>query len=106
MCTFDAALFDLYDAGLIGFDEAIRNADSANELRLNIKLKSKRGEPQATDFGGLSLNPMTQPADLEERDFQQQLKAQDERRQREEAQLAALREKKRLAEAASEGVVT
>ena len=31
---------------LIGFDEAIRNADSANELRLNIKLKSKRGEPQ------------------------------------------------------------
>ncbi|MGI8560849.1 MAG: PilT/PilU family type 4a pilus ATPase, partial [Luteimonas sp.] len=38
MCTFDAALFDLYDAGLIAFDEAIRNADSANELRLNIKL--------------------------------------------------------------------
>ena len=39
-------LFDLYDAGLISFDEAIRNADSANELRLNIKLKSKRGEPR------------------------------------------------------------
>jgi hypothetical protein len=68
---------------------------------LNIKLKSKRGEPQATDFGGLALNPMTQPADLEERDFQQKTKAQDERRQREEAQPAALREKKRLAEAAA-----
>jgi twitching motility protein PilU len=101
MCTFDAALFDLYDAGAISFDEAIRNADSANELRLNIKLKSKRGEPQATDFGGLSLNPMTQPADLEERDFQKMQQAQQDRREREEAQLAALREKKRLAEAAA-----
>jgi twitching motility protein PilU len=45
MMTFDASLFDLYDAGVIGYDEAIRNADSANELRLNIKLKSKRGIP-------------------------------------------------------------
>ena len=42
MQTFDQALFDLYDAGAIGYDEAIRNADSANELRLQIKLKSKR----------------------------------------------------------------
>jgi twitching motility protein PilU len=99
MCTFDAALFDLYDAGLIGFDEALRNADSTNELRLNIKLKSKRGEPQATDFGGLALNPLTQPADLEEREFQKTQKELEERRQREEAQLALLREKKRLAEA-------
>jgi len=45
MMTFDASLFDLYDAGAIGYDEAIRNADSANELRLNIKLKSTRGVP-------------------------------------------------------------
>jgi twitching motility protein PilU len=45
MMTFDDALFDLYDAGHIAYDEAIRNADSTNELRLNIKLKSKRGEP-------------------------------------------------------------
>jgi twitching motility protein PilU len=43
--TFDDALFDLYDAGHIAYEEAIRNADSANELRLNIKLKSRRGEP-------------------------------------------------------------
>ncbi len=44
MQTFDQALFDLYDEGAISYDEAIRNADSANELRLQIKLKSKRGE--------------------------------------------------------------
>ncbi len=42
MQTFDQALFDLYDTGAIGYDEAIRNADSANELRLQIKLKSQR----------------------------------------------------------------
>jgi twitching motility protein PilU len=45
MLTFDASLFELYDEGAIGYDEAIRNADSANELRLNIKLHSKRGAP-------------------------------------------------------------
>ena len=43
MRTFDGELFDLYEAGLISYEEAIRNADSANELRLNIKLKSQRG---------------------------------------------------------------
>ena len=48
MMTFDASLFDLYDEGAISYDEAIRNADSANELRLNIKLNSKRGAPAAT----------------------------------------------------------
>jgi twitching motility protein PilU len=45
MTTFDNALFDLYDQGAIAYDEAIKNADSANELRLNIKLNSKRGTP-------------------------------------------------------------
>jgi twitching motility protein PilU len=45
MMTFDTSLFDLYNEGAIGYDEAIRNADSANELRLNIKLKSTRGVP-------------------------------------------------------------
>jgi twitching motility protein PilU len=45
MMTFDASLFDLYNQGAIGYDEAIRNADSANELRLNIKLNSTRGVP-------------------------------------------------------------
>ena len=53
MRTFDWALFELYNDGHIGYDEAIRNADSANELRLNIKLKSARGEPETA--AGLSL---------------------------------------------------
>lgn len=58
MQTFDQALFDLYDEGAISYEEAIRNADSANELRLQIKLKSKRAlsEPTSTGFGAsLSL---------------------------------------------------
>ena len=54
MQTFDAALFDLYDAGHISYEEALRNSDSTNELRLAIKLKSKRGEPSGA--GGLSLS--------------------------------------------------
>src|SRR5450432_3721644 len=101
MCTFDAALFDIYDQGLIAFDEAIRNADSANELRLNIKLRSRRGEPKASDFGGLSLNPMTQPADLEDRAHEKMLQMHESRRRFEEEQLKQMREKKRLAEAAA-----
>ncbi|HEX4872922.1 MAG TPA: PilT/PilU family type 4a pilus ATPase [Nevskiaceae bacterium] len=42
MITFDQFLFNLFEAGTISYEEAIRNADSQNELRLNIKLKSKR----------------------------------------------------------------
>lgn len=55
MQTFDAALFDLYDAGYISYEEALRNADSTNELRLAIKLKSKRGEPAAASGLNLSM---------------------------------------------------
>jgi twitching motility protein PilU len=43
MQTFDQALFDLYEAGKISLEEALRNADSVNDLRLAIKLNSKRG---------------------------------------------------------------
>jgi twitching motility protein PilU len=42
MKTFDWSLFELYNEGTISYDEAIRNADSANELRLNIKLNGTR----------------------------------------------------------------
>ena len=38
MQTFDQALLDLYQSGKIGYDEALQNADSRNELRLQIKL--------------------------------------------------------------------
>ncbi len=40
MQTFDQALFDLYEAGKISYEEALKNADSLNDLRLNIKLHS------------------------------------------------------------------
>jgi twitching motility protein PilU len=42
MITFDQFLFNLFEAGQISMDEALRNADSQNEVRLEIKLKSKR----------------------------------------------------------------
>ena len=42
MQTFDQHLFDLYEAHLISYEDALRNADSVNDLRLNVKLNSKR----------------------------------------------------------------
>jgi twitching motility protein PilU len=41
MQTFDQALFDLYEAGRISYEDALRFADSTNEVRLNIKLHGK-----------------------------------------------------------------
>ena len=41
MQTFDQALFDLYENGEISYEDALRNADSVNDLRLQIKLNSK-----------------------------------------------------------------
>jgi twitching motility protein PilU len=41
MQTFDQALFDLFEAGKISYEDALRFADSTNEVRLNIKLNSK-----------------------------------------------------------------
>jgi twitching motility protein PilU len=57
MKTFDWSLFELYNEGTITYDEAIRNADSANELRLNIKLNGTR---QATSE--VSTEPSLQSA--------------------------------------------
>ena len=42
MQTFDQALFDAFKANIISYEEAIRNADSQNDLKLNIKLNSQR----------------------------------------------------------------
>jgi twitching motility protein PilU len=47
MQTFDQSLFGLFDEGTISYDEAMRNADSKNELRLKIKLESKRDSSAA-----------------------------------------------------------
>lgn len=44
MQTFDQALFDLYEAGRIDYEDALRNADSMNELRLRIKLEGKESK--------------------------------------------------------------
>ena len=42
MQTFDQSLFLLYEDNVISYEEAMRNADSKNELRLRVKLESKR----------------------------------------------------------------
>jgi twitching motility protein PilU len=49
MQTFDQALFKLYDDGQISYEDALRNADSVNDLRLRIKLESK--EAKEGDLG-------------------------------------------------------
>jgi twitching motility protein PilU len=46
MQTFDQALFRLFEEGLISYEDALRNADSVNDLRLRIKLDSKRVRKQ------------------------------------------------------------
>ncbi len=48
MQTFDQSLFDLYERGRVTYEEAMRHADSQNELRLRIKLESHHGK---RDFG-------------------------------------------------------
>ncbi|MGB5352361.1 MAG: PilT/PilU family type 4a pilus ATPase [Woeseia sp.] len=57
MQTFDQALFVLYEDRVISYEEAMRNADSKNELRLRIKLESKR-ETALSDQQAESLRIM------------------------------------------------
>ena len=56
MQTFDQALFDLYEAGLIGYEDAMRNADSMNELRLAIKLHGHEAKEKDVMSGLDHLN--------------------------------------------------
>jgi twitching motility protein PilU len=51
MQTFDQALFDAYETNLITYEDALRNADSLNDLRLQIKLNSQRGRTQDLSAG-------------------------------------------------------
>ena len=51
MQTFDQALFDLYEADKISYEDALRNADSVNDLRLNIKLNSKNAKDRDFSAG-------------------------------------------------------
>jgi len=69
MRTFDQALFDLYNDGFISYDEAIRNADSANELRLQIKLRASRGKDGGGGAdAGFNLAITEEPEEEEEGD--------------------------------------
>src|SRR3970040_893790 len=101
MRTFDWSLFELYNDGHISYEEAIRNADSANELRLNIKLKSQRGEPASASSGpDLSLHEYKSPAE-QEAERQAELAAQEEhKRQFEAAQRAREQQEKAQQESA------
>ena len=51
MQTFDQALFDLYEGNAITYEDALRNADSVNDLRLQIKLNSQRGRSRDLSAG-------------------------------------------------------
>jgi len=55
MQTFDQALFDLYETEAISYEDALRNADSVNDLRLMIKLNSKQ-PPRDGDGAASDLN--------------------------------------------------
>ena len=87
MRTFDWALFELYDAGHIGFEEAVRNADSSNELRLAIKLKSRRGEPTSASGPSLSFEKEASPEELAALRHAEMEKQQQRRRELEDQEL-------------------
>ena len=93
MRTFDWALFELYNDGHIAYEEAIRNADSANELRLNIKLRSPRGEPTSA---GLSLSMHEEPSaeEIEKQRQQELAKQQERKRQLEQERIVQLHQEK------------
>src|SRR5450432_4102200 len=55
MKTFDQALFELYETGFISYEDALRNSDSKNELRLRVKLESKRENKPVEAEGDLSI---------------------------------------------------
>ncbi|CAG0938283.1 partial Twitching mobility protein, partial [Gallionellaceae bacterium] len=58
MQTFDQALFDLYESDTISYEEALKNADSLNDLRLNIKLNSQHSR-DADVMSGIDHLKMT-----------------------------------------------
>jgi len=56
MQTFDQHLFELYEGGAISYEDALRNADSVNELRLMIKLQGKEAKEKDLSTGIEHLN--------------------------------------------------
>jgi len=68
MCTFDSALFNLYREGRISMEEALKNADSENNLRLKIELGADAPQKKTAEqdaFGGLSLMEKEEPKEEE-----------------------------------------
>jgi twitching motility protein PilU len=61
MQTFDQSLFDLYEGGLISYEDALRNADSINDLRLQIKLQGREAKDRNvfSGIGNLGIVPDT-----------------------------------------------
>ncbi len=55
MQTFDQALFDLFESGQISYEDALKNADSVNDLRLRIKLESKLSKDRDLGAGTAGL---------------------------------------------------
>ncbi len=99
MRTFDWALFELYNEGHISYEEALRNADSANELRLAMKLKSKRGEPASESGPSLSFDREPSAAELEQQRAEELMRQQQRRRELEDQHLAKLKQEKDAAAA-------
>ncbi len=66
MKTFDQCLFELYCEGVISEDEALRNADSVNNLKLRIKLHDEKG---GLEVKGQTLNWELDPLKKDETDF-------------------------------------
>ena len=76
MQTFDSHLFKLYKQGIISYEEALKNADSPNNLQLKIKLSRDHGQPaveaehteeqQANNSDGLSLEAMEEEDEAED----------------------------------------
>ncbi|STZ62767.1 Twitching mobility protein [Moraxella lacunata] len=56
MQTFDQALFDLYESGQITYQDALKHADSPNDLRLQIKLESKNAAAVEEESAKLSID--------------------------------------------------
>jgi twitching motility protein PilU len=89
MQTFDAALFKLYESGKISLDEALKNADSANNLRLRIKLAEGDTPGEASPASSQSTSGTAEPSAFEGLSLEKtdEEKMADERRAIEDAEL-------------------
>ncbi|MEH6450121.1 MAG: PilT/PilU family type 4a pilus ATPase [Oleispira sp.] len=86
MQTFDAALFKLQQSGKISLEEALKNADSANNLRLRIKLAEGGDEKEGSTSGGSSNQPTSAFAGLSLEKTEAE-KQEEERKALEDAEL-------------------